>query len=269
MARIRSIKPEFFSSPSAAACSFPARLLYIAMWTIADDWGVGEANPKMLAAEAFPFDEISSKEVPCLCKEIADNFEVVFYEVKGRSYFQILNWDEHQVTQRRAKRRYPTSDSPFAQVTMGKQELPCVDKELPCELKEDASTEQGNRGTGEQGNINICTSPDGDAQSAPKPKTYSEGFETFWRAYPVKKGKRRAYDAWKKALKRATPETIIDGATAYAAWCAQHPTVSIKYPEGWLSGSRWEDDLTTGNTGRSDAITLLDLAGRNLGAQHA
>lgn len=130
------------------------------MWCMADDWGVGDANPKTLAAGAFPNDEQwTSKELPSLCKEVADNYEVVFFNHRGRQYYQILSWDLHQVTQRRAKRRYPTHDDPESTPDLGVYELPSVCKEVPsvckevpCKDKENASTEQGNRGTGEQGN---------------------------------------------------------------------------------------------------------------------
>jgi hypothetical protein len=38
--RIRSIKPEFWDSPSTASASVRVRLLFIAMWNWADDHGV-------------------------------------------------------------------------------------------------------------------------------------------------------------------------------------------------------------------------------------
>lgn len=256
--RIRSIKPEFFSSPSTSKCSFPARLLYIAMWTLADDWGVGEANAKQLAAYAFPMDEISSKEIPCLVKEIENNFETVFFTNSGREYFQILNWDEHQVTQRRAKRRHPTFDDEFSQVNHCVEELPSVDKEFPCLVKENASTEQGNRGTEEQGNrgtggfevTNVTSHPlhtSAKTEDVPnaKKRHYSDEFETFWSIFPIKRGKPKAYEAFKNAMQRADLETILAGAQAYAHWLAANPDRSGKWAQGWLNDDRWEDDLTT------------------------
>ena len=151
--RIRSIKPEFFDSPSTAEASPWARLLYIAMWCMADDWGVGQANPKEMAANAFPNDDQwTGKELPSLCKEVADAYGVLFYTHQGRRYFQIPSWEEHQVTQRRAKRRHPTFDDPNSVPDLGFYSSQEVSKELPSRNKENASTEQGNRGAGEQGN---------------------------------------------------------------------------------------------------------------------
>lgn len=154
--RIRSIKPEFFDSPSTAQCSPWGRLLYIAMWCMADDWGVGSANLKEMAANAFPNDDQwTSKELPSLCKEVADAYSVTFYTNRGRPYFQIPSWEDHQVTQRRAKRRFPTFDDDNSVLDQAIHDLPCIDQELPSRDKENPSTEQGNkeqgnRGTGEQ-----------------------------------------------------------------------------------------------------------------------
>lgn len=172
--RIRSVKPEFFDSPSTAQCSPWGRLLYIAMWCMADDWGVGSANLKEMAANAFPNDDQwTSKELPSLCKEVADAFQVTFYTNRGRPYFQIPSWEDHQVTQRRAKRRFPTLEDPNSVLDQAIHDLPCIDQELPSRSKENASTEQGkgNRGTGEQGNSSsqVASDPRPD-EPAPEPR---------------------------------------------------------------------------------------------------
>ena len=167
--RIRSLKPEFFDSPSTASAGPWARILFMGMWCMADDWGVGPANPKELAASIFPNDDQwTSKELPSLCKEVADSYGVVFYTHRGRPYFQIPTWEDHQITQRRAKRRYPTADDPESVLDQASPELPSIRKELPCIDKEKSSSEQGNRGTGEQGNIGSAA-PSGTADADPRP----------------------------------------------------------------------------------------------------
>ena len=56
MPRIRSIKPEFWDSPSTASASLRVRLLFIAMWNWADDHGRGTANASQVLSFAFPND---------------------------------------------------------------------------------------------------------------------------------------------------------------------------------------------------------------------
>jgi hypothetical protein len=82
--------------------------------------------------------------------------------------------------------------------------------------------------------------------------SYPPIFEEFWSAYAYKVGKVRALRAWTKAIDEgAKPEAIIAGAHRYVAWIeAQPDPPHRKYPEGWLSGRRWEDELPDTTEGR-------------------
>lgn len=113
MARIRSIKPEFWSSPGQKQCRDPyARLLFIAMWNWADDTGRGTVNPRELAGFAFPWDEhLSSADIRRMLGEIRRAFGVVFYEVGGRPYYLIPSWDKHQKIDKRSGARHPGPDA--------------------------------------------------------------------------------------------------------------------------------------------------------------
>lgn len=85
-----------------------------------------------------------------------------------------------------------------------------------------------------------------DEQPTKRPrKTYPEAFERFWSAYPKRVAKKRAHEKWGAAVRDgADPETIVAGAVGYARLCAveDRPDSKIKYPEGWLSSGRFEDD---------------------------
>jgi hypothetical protein len=80
-----------------------------------------------------------------------------------------------------------------------------------------------------------------------KPNQYPADFEDFWKAYPAKVAKKSAFEAFKKAKKQASAEMITNGARRYAEWLrkkqAQRADYPAKYPQGWLSDSRWEDVL--------------------------
>lgn len=97
MARIRTIKPEFWSSPSVTAMSPWARLLFIAMWNWADDTGRGTFIPRELLGFTFPNDEeITVAEFRRLCAEVRRECAVLFYESAGRFFFVIPSWKKHQ-----------------------------------------------------------------------------------------------------------------------------------------------------------------------------
>lgn len=80
-------------------------------------------------------------------------------------------------------------------------------------------------------------------QASPRATSYSQAFEAFWNLCPVKRDKGKAYPAWRRAIKRATADEINAGMVRYVAWLGANPDVSPKYPEGWLNGDRWLDEL--------------------------
>ncbi len=56
MARIRTIKPQFFLNEELAELPAMVRLLFIGLWTQADREGRLLDRPKRLKAEIFPYD---------------------------------------------------------------------------------------------------------------------------------------------------------------------------------------------------------------------
>lgn len=131
MPRIRTIKPEFFTSPDVSHVSHAARLLYIAMWCWADDYGRGEMNLLQLRAFAFPEtdkwlnEELQrqGEELPNisdyflnLVKEVINGFKITVYNAHGRTFYQIETWDAHQKTQRKAASKFPAPDDEYSQL---------------------------------------------------------------------------------------------------------------------------------------------------------
>lgn len=68
-------------------------------------------------------------------------------------------------------------------------------------------------------------------------------FDEFWEVFPRKIARAPALKAWKAAVRDGVdPQTMIAGAKAYAARMRGTEPVFIKYPQGWISGKRWEDE---------------------------
>jgi hypothetical protein len=160
VARIRSIKPEFWDSPSTAKAGPWARLLYLAMWNWADDWGIGDASPSRLRAFAFPNDEVSAADYPRLVTEVQNAYEVVFFEHLGRRYYAIPTFGTHQRTEKKAKPREDLIAAANIACNDGEyqQSLPLA-SESPTQEADSPSPEVGsrnrgsrNRGTGEVDN---------------------------------------------------------------------------------------------------------------------
>ena len=53
------IKPEFWSDEKLAALSLQARLIYIGLWNLSDDYGVVKGHPSWLKNSVLPYDGVS------------------------------------------------------------------------------------------------------------------------------------------------------------------------------------------------------------------
>ena len=95
--RIRSIKPDFWTSLPVAELSPEAKLTFIGLWNCADDEGRGRAEPRAIKAKLWGMDDdASSTRVQDWLHEIEKQGLVILYEDDGRSLFQVRSWSEHQ-----------------------------------------------------------------------------------------------------------------------------------------------------------------------------
>lgn len=96
MARIRTIKPEFWASEQVMELSMAARLAFIGLWSFCDDRGVHAASPKRLKAEVFPSDDLTSDGVASLMAELVHHGLVAEFESGGQQYWYVTGWAKHQ-----------------------------------------------------------------------------------------------------------------------------------------------------------------------------
>lgn len=107
MSRIRTIKPEFPQSESVGKLSRDARLLFIELWTVADDSGRSRAASRMLASLLFPYDDDARDLMDGWLDELEGNGFIRRYEADGSSYLEICNWLKHQKIDRPSPSRIP------------------------------------------------------------------------------------------------------------------------------------------------------------------
>jgi len=95
VARIRTIKPAFFTSEDVAEVTIPARLLFIGLWTEADKLGRLEYRPKQIKARLFPHDVLQLE--PLLDELEAAGLIQVYADADGlHTYIAIPTWERHQ-----------------------------------------------------------------------------------------------------------------------------------------------------------------------------
>lgn len=98
MARIRTIKPDFFTSEDVVCLSPLARLLYIATWLEADREGRFVWRPKTLKLRYLPGDPCDIEQ---LAAELVSSGLVVTYQSGEQTYAEIPTFAKHQVINNR------------------------------------------------------------------------------------------------------------------------------------------------------------------------
>ncbi len=193
MARIRTIKPEFWTDPSIMECSLSARLLLIGMLNFADDKGNIEGSAKMIKVQVLPADDV---DVSPLLEELVENDLLIPYTVNGRKYYHIKGFTKHQQINRPSPPRCPLYEDSLS---------------AHGGLTEDSRPEgKGREGKGKE-EESVYTREDKNSKE-PEVPTNSDAvveelnrmnFESLWGRYPVQIRKEDAYKSFKATVKNA------------------------------------------------------------------
>lgn len=97
MARIRSVHPSLFTDEAWVSCSPLARILYIGLWTDADDQGLFEWKPLQIKMRLLPGDGVNTGE---LLDELTAVDLVKPYEVDGKRFGAIRDFRKFQRPQK-------------------------------------------------------------------------------------------------------------------------------------------------------------------------
>ena len=93
MARLRTIKPSFFTNEDLVTVDPLGRLLFIGLWCVADREGRLEDRPARLKIQLLPADDCN---VIDLLDQLERNGFIERYEVDGARYINVINFHRHQ-----------------------------------------------------------------------------------------------------------------------------------------------------------------------------
>jgi len=250
VARIRTIKPEFFTSLTVASLSLHARLTFIGLWTHVDDEGRCVDDARLVKAAVWPLDDRVSADVETDLKELSESSLIARYKVGDRSFLAVTGWREHQRINRPTKSKLPGPDQAdpepaLAPVTSSNGHV-CALSAAPHEQLTEGSRQERNREQG-TGNREQGTNTRPARARTTLNRTEVEAFERFWAAYPRREAKRDAQKAWKAATTRTNPATILAGAERYRDYGPRQRAEPkyTKLPATWLNRDCWEDQLAT------------------------
>jgi hypothetical protein len=253
MARMRTIKPSFFTDRRVTKLSFAARLWFEGMWVFAlCDAGHLDDDAYELRLKVFPADQVDED---ALTDEVLASGMVARKQVPdGRSYLQVVNMAKHQRTDPRFVPRCPYCAHENSWTPRNSPESPAEPTSSHASSRENTGAHEIPHKVGLVGvGIKNLPAPDGadlllldvadpepPPPDAPPPPSTAAAFAAFWDAYPVKRDKPKALKAFERAARRAPAERIVAGARRYRDDPNRDPT-KTKYPEGWLNGDRWDD----------------------------
>lgn len=113
MAKIRTIKREFWHDEKIGSLPVEARLLYIGTWSIADDNGVLRGNPAYIRSQLFAYDEeVTAADVRRWIELLTAERMLVPFTHRGERYLLVRRFRDHQ----KIDARYATELIPFAEV---------------------------------------------------------------------------------------------------------------------------------------------------------
>lgn len=218
MARIRTIKPEFPHSEKIGSLSRDARLLFLQLFTVADDAGRLRGASRMLASLLYPYDDDAPKLIGKWLTELDEKGCIRRYEVDGSQYVEIVNWLKHQKIDRPSESR-----------------IPAFEEASPKPREESRASD-----------ADLVSSTSTLDHVSPRASRLDGRFDEFWKIYPKRKGENPKAPARKlffALVKQGVdPDAIIRGIRlAVEKNRDKIGTEFIPQAVKWLRDRRWED----------------------------
>lgn len=153
MSRRRMINSDIWFSEKVASLPYPGRLLFIGMFSNADDDGLLPGSAKWLKAHIFPYDDISLDDIGEYKRTCHELGIIKCYSVDNNEYIWLPGWlNEQRIQKDRFRRseypqpdgfvpRYPMENEPIKNTnTQGVQNVSNLDtKRVPSLVKSSLS----------------------------------------------------------------------------------------------------------------------------------
>lgn len=112
MARKRMIDPSIWINEDFGMLSNLAKLVFIGLFSNADDEGRGKANPAYIKAVLFPYnDDLRIADIEKTLQEVSSKMSVIFYSCDENMYYTLTSWDTFQTINKPTKSKIPEFDA--------------------------------------------------------------------------------------------------------------------------------------------------------------
>lgn len=203
MARIRTIKPEFWTDSKTGTLSSDAKCLFLGMLNHADDNGVLGNDCEELRVKVFPYSKPDLKKV---LSELIERALIKEFERDGKAYLWIRNFGRHQNINRPSNPIIPDfnpaellSDDSVSTHVVGSEDSMSV-QGVFTEYSLREGKEGRKEGNGMEGN-----GREGKGRAA----LIQAAFDALWRQYPSKVGKIIARSAFFATLRGVEGDQLL------------------------------------------------------------
>jgi len=225
MARIRTIKPEFWVDDQIVELDFATRLLFIGLWNFVDDEGYVEYKAKRIKMQIFPADSL---DVSGMLTNLLEMGRLAQFSSDQGDLLRVVNWDRHQKISHATATRF-TGIRAHGSVSTP-EDSGAVAK-MP-----DGSGLKGKERKGREGN--------GTDPNLPAPAVLESEFADAWKHWPKKVERKEAFDRFKRAAKRIDVEELVAAVIRFGdAYAATTDRQFVPALGVWLNGDRWNDEL--------------------------
>lgn len=225
MARIRTIKPEFWSSEQIVECSPIARLLFVGLWNFADDAGVIPRRPRTIKMQVFPGDDCTVDDVENWLAELEMARLVGRFTAENVEYLAVTGWHHQKIE--RPTYRYPKPPENLKFDDISTNTHRGITEASPPEGK-------GREGKGEDGNgkeDNSCSEASSEPLTSYQFPVVGDKSKPTW----------TLTESLLTVLRESYPGVNHDTEIRKAvAWCVTHPTQRktangmAKFLNSWL-----------------------------------
>jgi hypothetical protein len=260
MARMRYVKPEYWTDGAIVAMSPWARLFYIGTWNFAlCDAGHLPDDALGLKLKILPADPVDGV---ALLDELIGNGRIARKSMPdGRTYLHILRLADHQKVDARWTPRCPycvhEASSTDSSTTAEPQPTPpslSETLESPPKLVTGGDRRGWDR-RGEEVHPSDVQTFAQKPRERPTSRADAE-FDRFWDAYPRRQAKAAARKAWDKAIKTVDPDRILDAARRYRADPNREEHFTA-HAATWLNQGRWDDDALPARASPGTALARV------------
>jgi hypothetical protein len=228
MARIRNIKPDFWTDEKLVELETWERLLFIGLWNFADDEGYMPYSPKRIKMQIFPGDSL---EVSRGVQSLISIGAVELFDSEFGQVLHVSKWSKHQKVSNPSKSKYSSVDLTPLDGKPRKQAVP--EQET---LEDSLRSTEDSRGLRKERERERGVNKDLSSKQ--------DEFDQWYSRYPKKEAKEAARKAFAKARKTVDLKALIEGADKYAATMRDKDRQFVALPATWLNAGRWADEIS-------------------------